>query len=78
MQDLCMQLGGSREELMSKDQLFQRMCLWEDAEFIMAAGTRAGSDTQEHDGVVDGHAYTIMDCVTNVAGSGFDLIRVSS
>ena len=44
----------------------------------MAAGTQDGSDTKEHDGVVDGHAYTIMDCVSNVAGSGFDLIRVSS
>ena len=70
--------GGSQDLRMSKDEMFERMCLWENAEFLMAAGTRGGSDTDSHDGVVDGHAYTIMDCVSNVAGTGFDMIRVSS
>ena len=31
-------------------------CAWDDANFIMAAGTKAGSDTQDTHGIVDGHA----------------------
>ena len=59
-----------------RDELFERMSAWEDAAYIMAAGTCAGSDTNDHEGIVDGHAYTILDCQLNVAGSEFDLIRV--
>ena len=61
---------------LSKNELFERMCAWDDNNFIMAAGTKAGSDSNDTDGVVDGHAYTILDCVNDVAGTEFDLIKV--
>merc|ERR1719373_554805 len=41
-----------------------------------ACGTRAGSDTQDTDGIVDGHAYTILSCVSDAGGTDFDLVRV--
>eukprot|EP00656_Telonema_subtile_P049252 TRINITY_DN6077_c0_g4_i4.p3 TRINITY_DN6077_c0_g4~~TRINITY_DN6077_c0_g4_i4.p3 ORF type:complete len:127 (-),score=45.43 TRINITY_DN6077_c0_g4_i4:78-458(-) len=52
------------------------MCAWDDAGYVLAGGTRAGSDTEDHEGIVDGHAYTILDCVNDVAGTEFDLIKV--
>ena len=35
-------------------------CAWEDAGFMMAAGTRSGSDSNETDGIVDGHGAACM------------------
>ena len=40
------------------------------------AGTKSGSDTHDTDGIVDGHAYTVIDCVDNAGGTEFDLIKV--
>eukprot|EP00656_Telonema_subtile_P049244 TRINITY_DN6077_c0_g1_i1.p1 TRINITY_DN6077_c0_g1~~TRINITY_DN6077_c0_g1_i1.p1 ORF type:complete len:458 (-),score=128.76 TRINITY_DN6077_c0_g1_i1:185-1558(-) len=52
------------------------MCAWDDAGFLMAGGTCAGDDDEDHEGIVDGHAYTILDCENDVAGTEFDLIKV--
>jgi len=72
------EVGGGGDMMMkiTTDQLFERMCAWDDENFIMGAGTKAGSDTQATDGIVDGHAYTIIDCVDNAGGTEFDLIKV--
>ena len=69
--------GGGLHKKVDCEDLFERMCEWDDTSYIMAAGTTAGSDTEDHDGIVDGHAYTILDCVNDVAGTDFDLIKVS-
>ena len=37
---------------------------------------QAGSDSNDTDGIVDGHAYTVLDCVNDVAGTQFDLVKV--
>jgi len=68
--------GGGAGLGLSENELFERMCAWDDAGFVMAAGTRQGSDSQHHEGIVDGHAYTILDCENDVAGTEFDLIKV--
>ena len=34
--------GGSGE--LSEEELFVRMCAWDDSNYILGAGTRAGSD----------------------------------
>ena len=52
------------------------MCAWDACNFILAAGTKAGSDTETTDGIVDGHAYTVLSCVAGVAGTRFDLVKV--
>ena len=36
----------------------------------------AGSDTETTDGIVDGHAYTVLTCVKDVAGTDFALAQV--
>ena len=71
-----MEGSDTRETHLDSDDMFAKMCVWEDSEFLMAAGTRATDHT--HTGFVDGHAYTILNCANNVAGTGNDLIRVRS
>ena len=38
---------------------FERMCAWDDQNYVLAAGTKPGSDSNTTDGIVDGHAYTV-------------------
>ena len=33
-------------------------------------------DTKDTDGIVDGHAYTVLRAIEDVAGSGFDMVQV--
>ena len=61
---------------LSPEELFDRMCTWDEHNFIIGCGTKAGSDTETTDGIVDGHAYTVLTCVKNVAGTNFDLAKV--
>ncbi|CAK0873394.1 unnamed protein product [Prorocentrum cordatum] len=68
--------GGGLMHKIDSDEMFERMCAFDDENYIMGAGTKAGSDTQDTDGIVDGRAYTIMDCVNNAGGTEFDLIKV--
>lgn len=68
--------GGDIGTCMSADELFQRMVAWDKADFIVAAGTKAGSDSESTDGIVDGHAYTVITSVSKVAGTNFDLVKV--
>lgn len=69
--------GGDFNTRISENELFERMCAWDDAGYIIAAGTRPGSDTNSTDGIVDGHAYTVLDCENDVCGhEGIDLIKV--
>ena len=52
------------------------MCSWDDQNYILACSSKTGSDTESTDGIVDGHAYTVLTCVDNAGGSEFDLIHV--
>jgi len=61
---------------LNAEELFDRMCEWDDHNFLMAAGSKGNDDASDTDGIVDGHAYTILDCVGSVAGTEFDLIKV--
>jgi len=44
--------------------------------YIMCCGTKSGSDSDDTDGIVDGHAYTILSCIDNAGGTEFDMVRV--
>jgi len=68
--------GGDTDLKISCDEMFDRMCAWDDNNFIMSCGTTAGSDTEDTEGIVDGHAYTILDCVDNAGGTEFDMVKV--
>ncbi|KOO22612.1 hypothetical protein Ctob_001608 [Chrysochromulina tobinii] len=68
--------GGDYTLELDEEELFTRMCAWDDANYILAAGSKAGSDTEMTDGVVDGHAYSVIDCINDVAGTDVDLIKM--
>jgi len=68
--------GGAMGKEQSEDELFAKMCAWDDSNYLMAAGTRAGSDQNSTHGVVDGHAYSILECVNDAAGTPIDLVQV--
>jgi len=68
--------GGGMYIELSKNELFERMCAWDDHNFIIGAGTKAGSDKQMTAGIVDGHAYSVLECVNDAAGTDIDLIKM--
>lgn len=68
--------GGDLEQRLSEEELFRRMCAWEDANFILCAGTKSGSDTEQTDGIVDGHCYSILACIDNAGGADIDMIKM--
>mmetsp|Transcript_71791 Transcript_71791/g.126757 ORF Transcript_71791/g.126757 Transcript_71791/m.126757 type:complete len:569 (+) Transcript_71791:54-1760(+) len=68
--------GGGNSLKLTSDELFERMCQWDDANYLLCAGSHGHDDTQSTDGIVDGHAYSILDCINNVAGTDFDLIKL--
>jgi hypothetical protein len=67
--------GGGMKEL-TPTELFLKMCAWDKENYIIGAGTKGVSDKNQTDGMVDDHAYSVIDCHHNVVGSGIDLIKV--
>lgn len=68
--------GGDKRAKCGLNEMFERMCAWDDQNYVLAAGTKAGSDANTTDGIVDGHAYTVITCLNDVAGTEHDLIKV--
>lgn len=68
--------GGDMHLRVSEEELFARMCAWEDENYIMCCASKDGSDTVNTDGIIDGHAYTILACIQSAGGTSFDMIRV--
>ena len=69
-------MGGGGSGDLSEAEVFERMCAWDDANFILGAGTKSGSDRNKTDGIVDGHAYSVLTYRDSVAGTEIDLIKV--
>lgn len=69
--------GGGDETLeLTRDELFKRMCIWDQHNFIVGAGTNGKSDKHSTGGIVDNHAYTVIEAHSNVAGTKIDLLKV--
>jgi len=68
--------GGQLNSKVSSDDMFERMCAWDDANYIIACGSSGKSDKENTDGIVDGHAYTVLACENDVAGTQFDMIKL--
>lgn len=68
--------GGGLDLKLNDEDFFDRMCAWDDENYIMACGSEAGSDKEQVEGIVQGHAYTILECMQNPGGADVDLIKV--
>jgi hypothetical protein len=69
-------LGGGGTDNLSEEDLFERMCAWNDSNYLIGAGSTGTSDLNSSDGIVDNHAYSVIDCANNVGDTGIDLILV--
>jgi len=68
--------GGEIGTKVDDNSMFERMCAWDDEDFIMCAGTRGGSDSESYQGIVGAHAYTVVECIDNAGGTDFDMVKV--
>ena len=69
--------GGESGEPIDTDDLFERLAAWDAGNYILAAGTKAGDDSDATGGIVDGHAYSILTIARNAAGhDDIDLIKM--
>jgi len=68
--------GDHRDEEMDDNQMFQKLFAWDQENYIVAAGTHGTSDKQSTGGLIDNHAYTVIESVSNCAGTGIDLLKV--
>ena len=69
-------VGGGGDDDISQDELFLKLCAWDKANYIVGAGTRGESDKNSTGGLVDNHAYSVIESIHNVAGTKIDLIKV--
>lgn len=67
--------GGIRLEL-NEDELFDRLFAYDQENYIVAAGTNGTSDANLTEGMVDNHAYSVIEAVGKVAGTNVDLFKV--
>ena len=68
--------GGGMDLDLTQDELFIRMAAWDKQNYIVGAGTKGTSDKHSTGGMVDNHAYSVIETHTNVAGMGVDLVKV--
>ena len=68
--------GGKLNTELGSEECFERLCAWDDSNYILAASSRPGSDSHQTHGIIDGHAYSILHCVNDAGGTGIDLIKM--
>mmetsp|Transcript_7251 Transcript_7251/g.17726 ORF Transcript_7251/g.17726 Transcript_7251/m.17726 type:complete len:745 (+) Transcript_7251:177-2411(+) len=68
--------GGSRDIELDDEEMFMRLFAWDQINYIVGAGTAGTSDKNSTAGMVDNHAYSVIETVDNVAGTDIDLIKV--
>jgi hypothetical protein len=68
--------GGDMNLEVTADELFQKMVAWDKSNYIVGAGTSGSSDKHSTDGMVDNHAYTVIESRRNVCGTGVDLLKL--
>jgi len=68
--------GGDLSLKVSRDDFFSRLNDWDDADFIMACGSSGDDDSTHKEGIVLGHAYTLLECIHNPGGVEVDLVKL--
>lgn len=68
--------GGSRDLDLTPKEVFRRLVVWEKHNFLIGAATGGVSDQETTDGIIDNHAYSVIDTEPDVCGSGIDLLLI--
>ena len=61
---------------LTENELFRRIVAWDENNFLLGAGRSGKSDKEKTDGLVDNHAYSIIDSRQDVCGTGIDLLLI--
>eukprot|EP00933_Yihiella_yeosuensis_P048188 TRINITY_DN4425_c0_g1_i4.p1 TRINITY_DN4425_c0_g1~~TRINITY_DN4425_c0_g1_i4.p1 ORF type:complete len:456 (+),score=119.19 TRINITY_DN4425_c0_g1_i4:74-1441(+) len=68
---------GGVQETQTDDGLLPLLAKYDEQNYLMCCGSHAGSDTDKNDGgIVQGHAYSLLQVKLDVAGSGVDLVQL--
>jgi Calpain family cysteine protease len=68
--------GGKSERELNEDELYQRVLAWDENNFLIGAATSGSSDKMSTDGIVDNHAYSVIDSRQNICEKGIDLLLI--
>jgi len=68
--------GGDKELELTENELFDRLIEWDEHNYLLGAAAGGTSDKQSTDGIVDNHAYSIIDSRQNICGTGIDLLLI--
>mmetsp|Transcript_25732 Transcript_25732/g.74450 ORF Transcript_25732/g.74450 Transcript_25732/m.74450 type:complete len:495 (-) Transcript_25732:45-1529(-) len=69
--------GTPGNQLKDDDQVHELISQWDENNFIMCANTPAGSDTEwSSQGIVQGHAYTLISARRNIGSIQANLVQV--
>ena len=68
--------GGDSNLELAPDELFRRVVLWDEHNYLVGAATDGLSDKQTTDGLVDNHAYSVIDSRQDICGTGVDLLLI--
>lgn len=68
--------GGGSDVEFTEDELFNKMHAFDLQNYIVAAGTNGTSDKNMTEGMVDNHAYSVIEAVNDAAGTDIDLFKV--
>jgi len=72
-------VGGGGPGEITEDDLFERICQWDDTNYIMSAATTGSggvSSVGQDSGLVNDHAYSLISAHDNVAGTGIGLLNM--
>jgi len=68
--------GGHPNQEFDDNKMFQRMCSWNDYNYVLCAGSKEFQDEAAASGIVQNHAYAVIGCHADVADTGIDLIKM--
>ncbi|CAB9529331.1 Calpain-type cysteine protease DEK1 (Partial), partial [Seminavis robusta] len=69
-------VGGGGDQDLTTDELFERIITWDEHNFLIGAATAGNTDKEATDGIVDNHAYSIIDSRKDICGTGIDLLLI--
>ena len=68
--------GGGKAVGVTADELYHKIVAWDNTNYLIGAATDGASDATLTDGIVDNHAYSVIDSRQNICGTGIDLLLV--
>lgn len=69
-------LGGTKDDHLTEEEVFRKLVVYNNSNYLIGGGTDGLSDDTTTDGIVDNHAYSVIEIQANVCKTGIDLLLV--